>query len=150
MNNTLQSILDKVKSEGNFKVFFYKDYKCMIRRIEDMGHLCGYVAIPKGHILYKKSYTEIEEEYDLIVHGGLTFSDFFGKPEIDPNAYDNRWYIGFDCAHAGDLTPNMYVKFPQIYHECDLIHREGIYKDMEYVTEECKSLVDQILEKCEK
>jgi hypothetical protein len=73
---SVQELENKIKQEGNFKMFFYRDYKCMIRRIGDDGHLCGYVALPKNHVLYGKSFTEIKDKYDLIVHRGLTFSEF--------------------------------------------------------------------------
>jgi hypothetical protein len=129
---SVQELENKIKQEGNFKMFFYRDYKCMIRRIGDDGHLCGYVALPKNHVLYGKSFTEIKDKYDLIVHRGLTFSDFFGDQQ------DDRWYIGFDCAHTGDLIPSMYTKFDEL---C-----KTIYRDMEYVEEECKKLVDQIID----
>jgi hypothetical protein len=54
------------------------------------GHRCGYVQIPVGHPWYEKDYEEIE----CSVHGSLTYGD------VSP---DGKFYVGFDCAHFGDL-----------------------------------------------
>lgn len=59
------------------------------------------------------------------VHGGLAYSG--EMPDSD------KWWFGFDCAHYGDHVPF-----------CSLVGRE-VYRDMRYVTEELKSLVDQII-----
>ena len=67
----------------------YLGYEYIVRKVRD--YYCGYVAIPKGHRLYKKEYTKLDF---IDCHGGLTFSDFFLElPD---------WFIGFDCAHAYD------------------------------------------------
>lgn len=36
----------------------------------------GYVAIPEGHPCFGKDYDQIYDEYNINVHGGLTFSDY--------------------------------------------------------------------------
>ena len=59
------------------------------------GHLCGYIRVPKGHPWDGVNYNHISGVH---VHGGLTFS------ERDSNGY---WWVGFDCAHAGDYSPGM-------------------------------------------
>ena len=67
----------------------YLGYEYIVRKFRD--YYCGYVAIPKGHRLYKKDYDKLDF---IDCHGGLTFSDFFlDLPD---------WFIGFDCAHAYD------------------------------------------------
>ena len=53
----------------------------------------GYVVIPKGHPLFKMEYDEIDEEVNIRIHGGLTFSG-------PMKGHD--WVIGFDTAHLGD------------------------------------------------
>ena len=56
---------------------------------------CGYVAVPKEHKLYRRPTCEV---YDLVdIHGGVTWSNKLTKDE------KNRWWIGFDMAHAGDF-----------------------------------------------
>lgn len=38
-------------------------------------HPCCYVELPKRHKLYGLYYMDIEDNYQIDVHGGLTFSD---------------------------------------------------------------------------
>lgn len=72
----------------------YKDYQFYILNLGT--HPCGYVEIPKEHILYEKDYFEIEE-MEINVHGGITYTNYF-LYGIDKKS----WYIGWDYAHAFD------------------------------------------------
>ena len=100
------------------------------------GHWCGYVGVSKSHSLY-----EIEDSmdnYELFptVHGGITFTSH--SPSKDncvglPNA--NLWWIGFDCGHYGDMSPN--VLLPSSL-------SQGTYRDIDYVVSEILSLIDQL------
>jgi len=66
--------------------------------IFDLGtHPTAYIEISNDDILYNKSYWEINDKYDIDVHGGLTYSD--SDLFVDKS---NRWYIGWDYAHDGD------------------------------------------------
>lgn len=138
----------KIAKEGNKKEFVYKGYKCLIFRNPDMQFLCGYVELPKGHRYYKKLYDNIP----IKVHGGLTFSgDGMRYPDFIQQK--DKWYIGFDCAHAWDLLPT--------YHRDELTNtmlksmtgilegysdeRGNTYKDMEFCTKECKKIVNQLI-----
>ena len=63
----------------------------------------GYVAVPPSHVLYKKDYTRVfylleDTEYEIDIHGGLTYSDFGDGI----NAPKNWWVFGFDTSHFGD------------------------------------------------
>ena len=78
------------ESELDKYLFIHRNFICIIKR-NYMGSLCGYVAIPKDHILYGKS-TESDSFNDIEVHGGITWSDNFEDSKI--------WVIGFDCAHG--------------------------------------------------
>lgn len=73
-----------------------------------MGWRCGYVGVPKGHPLYGKKY----EELDFEVNGGLTYSDYNGEYDKEADVNNKYWYLGFDCAHSGDVldreTKNKY------------------------------------------
>ncbi len=87
---------------------------------------CGYVKIPKNNNLYKLLYwrnmpylgleNETIESY-FYVHGGITFAGRI--PELN-----NNWFLGFDCAHAGD---------------------NPMIQDADYTERECKELIDQIV-----
>ena len=103
---------------------------CHINRALPMGHLCGYVEIPKGHPLHGVDYRNIDQLLD--VHGGLTFAD------RDAPGVANRsgWWLGFDCAHHGDLVPQMLF----------FSARElgGTYRDFGFVKAQCEALAQQI------
>jgi hypothetical protein len=58
------------------------------------SHRCGYVAVPKNHVAYDKSY----DDMPIVVHGGLTY----GSNRLMGKTYKNKFWFGFDCAHAGD------------------------------------------------
>ena len=108
-----------------------------------IGYLCGYVLCERGTALYGEDYnSKILKR--VSVHGGLTFAD--------KTTFSNRegWWLGFDCAHAGDGFSEEY---------CDDSYLEslrgsamtylrrmggGPVKDVQYVTNECKSLAEQI------
>ena len=61
----------------------------------DTGWGNGYIGVPKEHPWYEKYYMDIENEYDVDIHGGLTYSGF----EDDDKCF---WWVGFDTAHVGD------------------------------------------------
>jgi hypothetical protein len=136
--------------------FEYKDFECKVLRIlhrepyskEECyfgGYLCGYVKIPENHPSFNKQYNDIEVD----CHGGLTYS------EKEENAY----WIGFDCAHLMDYVPSMELfrktnkdllefrkKFPipQEYKSHPLF--KPTYKNVNFCMEECKSIVNQLIE----
>lgn len=105
--------------------FNYKGYDCTIAEYSmkipsfvtslPSSWFCGYVAIPKDHQLYNKSYDDI----DLDCHGGLTYSDSFHNKE---SKNYNKFMIGFDFNHFED--------------------NGGSY---ELVENECKRVVEQLL-----
>jgi len=106
------------------KSFLYKGFNCLILEVSWSGHLCGYVEIPEGHILHDVYYSD-ERFPHLLVHGGITHS---GKLH-DRGGY----FLGFDCAHHGDLLPKYRDRTPG-----------EVYRDEAYVTAQIERLVDQI------
>lgn len=126
------------------------DLDCLMVR-NHVGALCGYVGVPPEHPWYKVQYDDIEPR--PMVHGGLTFSDLCAEGEgvedgpfichvPGPGRPEAPWWLGFDCAHLGDLMPR--------YLEDDMkgleILAEGRYRTFEYVRQECASLARQIRE----
>jgi hypothetical protein len=93
-----------------------------------MDTWCGYVAIPKGHVLDGVEYSDIDLERDP--HGGLTFSRrrgsgwpiFSDRPETE-----GCWVVGFDCAHYGDVSPTR-------------AHEDGVYRSAAFVEREVRAL----------
>jgi len=75
-------------------------YKCRIVRNDHTGTLCGYVGVPEGHRLYGMTYQELEKQYSIPVHGGLTFSGHMGEGSV-------YHFFGFDTAHGGDFSPTL-------------------------------------------
>lgn len=110
-------------------------YLCMIKR-GPLGALNGYVGVSRDHKFYK-----IKLESELDVHGGITFQGFFDDDQ-------DTWWFGFDCAHGGDIIPELeYVrrnlKLPV------LRFIKETYKDINYVEIECELLAEQLKVKSE-
>lgn len=117
----LQSIIQR---EGDYKEFYVKGIKCVIRRHESLKTLMGYVYLTKHFDEWGKDYDRLE----ITCHGGLTYSDTEGE----------YWVIGFDCAHSQDLVPSMSI------HSTDNIFWQGTYRDMEYVESELRNIIEQL------
>lgn len=114
---------------------------CLIVRSHG-GHLCGYVGVPPGHPWYDVDYGNIEPHPRI--HGGLTYSNRCLEDEAEPTIChvplpgrpDNVWWIGFDCAHVGDLSPRLLDPNHMWSHET--------YKDVAYVEREVTDLARQV------
>ena len=98
------------------------------------GQLNGYVRIPKAHKFYQKGYDDIGNAIEC--HGGLTFS---GDLENDGD-----WYIGFDTAHYQDYMPFMQMLLNKALQFDDPASQ---YKDINYVRDQCKKIVEQLTTK---
>ena len=134
--------------------FEYKGYTCHVNRVYRQepynpeywfgGHLCGYVEIPKDNKYYEKHYDDI----DVDCHGGLTYSEMV----------DEKWKIGFDCAHSGDISPSIEnfkktnsemkefeKRFPVPKGFENFILFNPIYRNIEFCINECCNIVDQLI-----
>lgn len=109
---------------------------CMIIR-NHQGALCGYVGVPPGHKYFKEDYNDVP----VSVHGGLTYgAECSGHichvPE--PGEPDHVWWLGFDCGHAGDISPAFtHLNLSQY-------GWEQHYRDVEYVRAEVTQLAKQV------
>ena len=133
----------KVEFDGYYKGFRY------VIVFQSMGHRCGYVEIPKDNKLYGKDY----EDININCHGGLTYSKFNNRNY--PVEYNNGYFIGFDCSHCGDgkntdlareydiIGSHTYKELKEI-ETMFPIHGEEV-RSFEYVKDECKSIIDQII-----
>lgn len=119
--------MNEWEQEPDHKEFKYKGYDCEIKRIPNLGHLCGYVIINHNNELFGHDDSGNSMCMNLDVHGGITY----GQSELD-----GRWKIGFDCAHVDDVCPYNFFGNPQ----------GATYKNIEFVTSEIKKLVDQVAE----
>ena len=117
---------------------------CLIRR-NGGGALCGYVGITAKHDLYGaddsygRQYSTLGEEvldgvvHDLQCHGGVTYGRWDSQEKL--------WFIGFDCAHSGDLSPAYRTMLREVGGSTG-----GTYKDIRYVKREVESLARQLFE----
>lgn len=101
-------------------------FPCLILR-NRLGILCGYVAMPAEHPWYVDA-----DSNDIPAYGGVTYSSkCHGKichvPK--PGASDDVMWLGFDCAHTGDLVPSFKMTMPG-----------DTYKDIAFVRAECETL----------
>ncbi len=105
------------------------------------GHLCGYVKIPESHPYYG------DKDVNLEVHGGLTF-----------NSMEEEHWVGFDCAHSGDMVPTIEhfkktrtemrdfeKKFPIPESMKDHPWFKPVYKNIDYCIQECVNMIDQLI-----
>lgn len=125
---------------------------CLIVR-GPWGALCGYVGVPPEHPAHgiDGGTWAGSARIPVEVHGGLTY----GAPcqvggEICHVAREGEpepFWLGFDCAHSGDLMPGMVA----------LERREGLsshrvtaamwpveYRDIAYVRAETNRLAEQL------
>jgi hypothetical protein len=89
---------------------------------------CGYVRLQLDHPWVAQEVGEIEVD----VHGGLTWA------ERDEDGY----WIGFDCAHAGDAPDRSLLKRGSDY-AWPSFTGLGTVKNQEYVKAELEKLCEQ-------
>ena len=117
----------------------YKNYQYTVLQMP-MGHLCGYVKVPKGHPYYGKDY----DSMDIDCHGGLTYATMHtGDPDIRITKKNNfekyfskGFWIGFDYAHSGDWE--FYSRNSDFNEKYNTLHQP------EEVEQECKKVIDQL------
>lgn len=123
---------------------------CLIVRNRG-GNLCGYVGVSKGHPAYEADYCDVEDDVDIDVHGGLTFAGPCSEGsehgichKVEPGENDDVWWLGFDCGHFQDLSPEMAAR-EKMDHGWEPVG-DPIYRDISYVENECTSLAKQLAE----
>ncbi len=141
LNKLPKELSDVIRKEGDFRIMLIQGYPCVIKR-STLGGLCGYVGVQPNN-----SITEIDDGDDdypfyvgeqLDVHGGITFTNN-SLHGVDDSVFGKRIWFGFDCGHLGDLIPFQYTyNLP--------LPSSDIYRTMEYVTEELKKLVQEIID----
>lgn len=112
--------------------FVSNGFECAITR-SDLAHRCGYLKLEPGHPWYGLGY----DDFDPGVHGGLTFAE--SDIPCDKGGADDGWWIGFDCAHAGDAPDRSLPGFDARF------SNYGEVRSTEYVREQLESLSLQAL-----
>lgn len=133
------------------KVFSRKGYTCVVI-LNCWGHRCGYVGIPKSHVLYGLDYDELED-YDLMVHGGLTYARD-SSTEYPIATQKDIWWFGFDCGHCfdGKDYDAVYKHIPLMRDQIKLSQEidskyyipNTVVRTSHYVANECKLLANQL------
>ena len=99
----------------NFKFYYFSAH---IKR--NWSHSwCGYVKTDANHPIWK--FKDPENESDIQVHGGLTYSS------------NRALTVGFDCSHYNDENPFSTSSSKKV-----------VYRDREYVINELKNLCLQL------
>ena len=140
MNNKIKPMI--YQSERKIELLCKRKYKDYNYYILNLGtHPTAYIEIPEGNKLYGKDYNEIYDmEYDIDVHGGLTYSD-----DKLMGVKSKSCFIGWDYAHAFDYM-GYYEDFNKrgIYTRTDL---NGLKKwTTEEIIKECEHAIDQIID----
>lgn len=113
-------------------------FPCLIVR-GFSGGLCGYVGVPREHPWHGKDYNEL---HNVPVHGGLTFAGACQEHRREqgichvpaPGESDDVWWLGFDCNHYDDFSPELQALVPARWQDVTR------YKTVEYVKIEIRDL----------
>ena len=100
----------------------------------------------------KNMEDKVTLDFYFNVHGSITYSN----GEKDYPVESDLWWLGFDCGHAGDKRDldkilEIWGDDPHIRQKV-YIDKQYLYdddyeiRDLEYVKQECRNLVDQIIE----
>lgn len=119
----INEMKEAIKNEGNFKSQTYKGFKYEIVRHEHLGHLCGYLH-------YTPKNEEERDIIDNVFHRGIT--------------YENDGVIGFDCAHAIDLSP-MKIEMNEKFGLGTPTFLNPKYRTMQYVEDILKRTIDKLV-----
>ena len=126
--------------------FEYRGMKCVVLG-QRMGHRCGYVKIDNP------TEEMVNEPYnlDLLVHGGITYGKYSNHYPVETK--ESSFWLGFDCAHYRDGKDMDLIKELASKEEYNYMLKkeqefplEGIIRTIEYVEQELRFLVDQLLD----
>lgn len=138
-----------------------------------MGHHCGYVAVPAGHVLHGCEYSAphaalstpdddepLGKRSPIAVMCAALDASRLQAPDMVFNVHggltysggsatypavsdDAPWWFGYDCAHLGDSPKPASSDAEDSY----FYGSGGEFRDLDYCAAECESLARQIVEK---
>lgn len=144
----------------------YESYSMIIR--QDAGYLCGYIGLTYSHPLYEITYSELGDYgVEPQCHWGLTLSNFknwtdeayeIGGLINHKEEFEKVWWVGFDCDHYGDYSPNrdrdvkdeVYRNIDYVKKHIDMIHEQyncKLIKDYYYALGKKKALIESKMNK---
>lgn len=108
--------------------------------------LCGYVGVTSATNpdLMGVGYNDLvmlgDGWDDYSPHGGFTYSGGGGGVHGG-----NVWWFGFDCAHADDFLPGIYIKMRMLHHSGkDSWPTSANYRTWEFVDAEIRKVMEGI------
>ncbi len=114
----------------------FEGIPCLLTRHPSLGHLCGYIGMTEDHPWFGMNYNDLEEKYDVRVHGGVTYSEpCMGHICHVPREgeSDHVFWQGFDCGHCDDLSPGSRKMLRGLRPELDQFMEHEVYRDVDYV-----------------
>ena len=152
--------------------FEYQNLRCVVVMTE-MGHRCGYVGVPKNHILYGKSYSDKigkfsdikEKNTDKMSPISVMMLAFEQPEDNSPVRLDcyidvhggityagegdypvksDLWWFGYDCAHAGDAKDMNAIQDERLREIEKNFSNYGVVRTLDYCISECKNLAEQL------
>jgi hypothetical protein len=110
----------------------------------------------KQAVLYPKG-DSAQTLKELSEQAGLTLTEWVEYQQNrrichvpEPGRPDRVWWLGFDCAHSGDMSPGLRYEGRSIAWPTDLRSRGNrvgeTYRTLDYVKGECRSLARQLKE----
>ena len=119
----------------------YRGHEVRIILYNSTGCRCGYVKLQQPVLNCD----------DIECHGGVTFNAYVESDDDRFGGRPGNW-IGFDCAHSGDLPDMDYVSryFPDDLRSADdfyALSTDGTVRLAEYVLKECHHIVDQLIDR---
>ena len=121
----------KQDHESGFYTKEYSDHTFVVYQHPLSGHLNGYVLLNPEEA--------IDETMIIECHGGITFEG--NLAEIMPVQAGN--WIGFDCAHYGDLAPFYKEKLAALGFDFGVSYDE-VRRDQKFIEDNCKQIIDQL------
>ena len=117
--------------------FEHAGFPIILKRHPTLGHWCGYVGVPEGHPAFGAT-NEYGDGVPQDVHGGCTYAracdndPVLGVCHVKKDGEPERFWLGFDFAHGGDLSPggDVAMRFS--------LREGGTYKNLRYVEAEAK------------
>lgn len=165
-----KNILDKIDGKTPFLIELNNEHECMFEGggeykeydylvvFNELGHRCGYVELPENHYI-DGVLRSGDDQWEVIetalnVHGGITFTGNYTNPRPILGVKGDEIWLGFDCSHYGDnrdkKTALKYFSHrPEIVYlhgKPSLLPDSGVIRDYTYVEEQCKHLIEQLIE----
>lgn len=109
----------------------WEEWRQYLTKIEDEA-----ILYPHGDAAREINRSVVErDDYDAWVRRQQAERVCHIPDKGDP---DMVWWLGFDCAHAGDLVPGMRRLLRGLIHDGD------VYRTLDYVKNECRHLAQQL------